>query len=40
VAGTHAGDLMGMPATGKSISVEAVDIGGSRTARRKNAGAA
>jgi len=27
VTGTHAGDLMGMPATGKRISVEAVDIG-------------
>jgi steroid delta-isomerase-like uncharacterized protein len=27
VTGTHAGDLMGLPATGKQISVEAVDIG-------------
>jgi predicted ester cyclase len=27
VTGTHTGDLMGMPATGKHISVEAVDIG-------------
>jgi predicted ester cyclase len=27
VAGTHTSDLMGMPATGKRISVEAVDIG-------------
>jgi predicted ester cyclase len=27
VKGTHTGDLMGMPATGKRISVEAVDIG-------------
>jgi steroid delta-isomerase-like uncharacterized protein len=27
VTGTHAGDLMGMPGTGKRISVEAVDIG-------------
>jgi steroid delta-isomerase-like uncharacterized protein len=27
VTGTHAGDLMGLPATGKRISVEAVDIG-------------
>ena len=27
VTGTHAGDLMGMPATGRHISVEAVDIG-------------
>jgi len=27
VTGTHAGDLMGMPATGRRISVEAVDIG-------------
>jgi steroid delta-isomerase-like uncharacterized protein len=27
VTGTHTGDLMGMPATGKQISVEAVDIG-------------
>jgi steroid delta-isomerase-like uncharacterized protein len=27
VTGTHAGDLMGMPATGQRISVEAVDIG-------------
>lgn len=27
VTGTHTGDLMGMPATGKRISVEAVDIG-------------
>jgi steroid delta-isomerase-like uncharacterized protein len=27
VIGTHTGDLMGLPATGKHISVEAVDIG-------------
>jgi steroid delta-isomerase-like uncharacterized protein len=27
VTGTHTGDLMGMPATGRHISVEAVDIG-------------
>jgi steroid delta-isomerase-like uncharacterized protein len=27
VTGTHTGDLMGMPATGQAISVEAVDIG-------------
>ncbi len=27
VTGTHTGDLMGMPATGKRISVEATDIG-------------
>jgi Voltage gated chloride channel/SnoaL-like polyketide cyclase len=27
VTGTHTGDLMGMPATGKRIRVEAVDIG-------------
>ena len=27
VTGTHTGDLMGMPATGKRISVQAVDIG-------------
>jgi steroid delta-isomerase-like uncharacterized protein len=27
VTGTHTGDLMGMPASGKRISVEAVDIG-------------
>jgi predicted ester cyclase len=27
VTGTHTGDLMGMPPTGKAISVEAVDIG-------------
>jgi len=27
VTGTHTGDLMDMPATGKRISVEAVDIG-------------
>ena len=27
VTGTHTGDLMGMPATGKRISVEAVDMG-------------
>ena len=27
VTGTHAGDLMGIPATGKHISVEAVDMG-------------
>ena len=27
VTGTHTGDLMGMPATGKRISVEAVNIG-------------
>jgi predicted ester cyclase len=27
VTGTHTGDLMGMPPTGKHISVEAVDIG-------------
>jgi steroid delta-isomerase-like uncharacterized protein len=26
VTGTHTGDLMGMPATGRRISVEAVDI--------------
>jgi predicted ester cyclase len=26
VTGTHTGDLMGIPATGKHISVEAVDI--------------
>jgi hypothetical protein len=40
VTGTHTGDLMGMPATGKRISVQAVDIGRSRTARPRNAGAA
>ena len=27
MTGTHAGDLMGMPATGKPVSVEAIDIG-------------
>jgi steroid delta-isomerase-like uncharacterized protein len=27
VTGTHTGDLMGVPATGKHISVEAVDMG-------------
>jgi len=27
ITGTHTGDLMGMPATGRRISVEAVDIG-------------
>jgi len=27
VTGTHTGDLMGMPPTGRSISVEAVDLG-------------
>ena len=27
VTGTHTGDLMGMPATGKRISIGAVDIG-------------
>jgi steroid delta-isomerase-like uncharacterized protein len=27
VTGTHTGDLMGVPATGKRIGVEAVDIG-------------
>ena len=27
VTGTHTGDLMGIPATGKQISVQAVDIG-------------
>ena len=27
VTGTHTGDLMGMPATGKRVSVEAVDVG-------------
>jgi len=27
VTGTHTGDLMGLPATGKHISVQAVDIG-------------
>jgi predicted ester cyclase len=27
VTGTHTGDLMGMPPTGRHISVEAVDIG-------------
>jgi steroid delta-isomerase-like uncharacterized protein len=27
VTGTHTGDLMGVPATGRRISVEAVDIG-------------
>jgi steroid delta-isomerase-like uncharacterized protein len=27
VTGTHTGDLMGMPATGQRISVQAVDIG-------------
>jgi predicted ester cyclase len=27
VTGTHTGDLMGMPATGAHVSVEAVDIG-------------
>jgi predicted ester cyclase len=27
VTGTHTGDLMGLPATGQRISVEAVDIG-------------
>jgi len=27
VTGTHTGDLMGMPPTGKHISVEAIDIG-------------
>ncbi|HUA41110.1 MAG TPA: ester cyclase [Streptosporangiaceae bacterium] len=27
ITGTHTGDLMGMPATGQQISVEAVDIG-------------
>jgi predicted ester cyclase len=27
VSGTHTGDLMGMPPSGKHISVEAVDIG-------------
>jgi len=27
ITGTHTGDLMGMPATGKRISIQAVDIG-------------
>jgi predicted ester cyclase len=27
VTGTHTGNLMGMPATGRPVSVEAVDIG-------------
>jgi len=27
ITGTHTGDLMGVPATGKHVSVEAVDIG-------------
>ena len=27
LTGTHTGDLMGMPATGKHVSVEAADIG-------------
>ena len=27
VTGTHTGDLMGLPATGRHISVQAVDIG-------------
>ena len=39
VTGTHTGDLMGMPATGKQISVQAVDIGRIEGARLKNAGA-
>jgi steroid delta-isomerase-like uncharacterized protein len=35
VTGTHTGDLMGMPATGKRISVEAVDIGRVENGRAK-----
>jgi steroid delta-isomerase-like uncharacterized protein len=35
VTGTHTGDLMGMPATGKRISVEAVDIGRIKEGRAK-----
>jgi predicted ester cyclase len=27
ITGTHSGDLMGMPPTGRQISVEAVDLG-------------
>ena len=27
ITGTHTGDLMGMPATGRHVSVEAVDVG-------------
>ena len=35
VTGTHDGDLMGMPATGRRISVEAVDIGRVENAQAK-----
>jgi steroid delta-isomerase-like uncharacterized protein len=35
VTGTHTGDLMGMPATGRHISVEAVDIGRVENGRAK-----
>jgi predicted ester cyclase len=35
VTGTHTGDLMGMSATGKRISVEAVDIGRIENGRAK-----
>jgi steroid delta-isomerase-like uncharacterized protein len=35
VTGTHSGDLMGMPATGRHISVEAVDIGRVENGRAK-----
>ena len=35
ITGTHTGDLMGMPATGKRVSVEAVDIGRIENGRAK-----
>jgi steroid delta-isomerase-like uncharacterized protein len=35
VTGTHTGDLMGMPATGARVSVEAVDIGRIENGRAK-----
>jgi predicted ester cyclase len=38
VTGTHTGDLMGMPATGKRISVEAVDIGRIENGQAKEGG--
>ncbi len=35
VTGTHTGDLMGMPATGRRISVGAVDMGRIEDGRAK-----
>ena len=40
VTGTHTGDLMGIPATGQRITVDAVDIGRIEGGQAKNAGAA